>query len=86
MNHPVEIRFMPEADADLAACEGRLVLLIGERNQLPKGLPPAARKSLARALGSKQWGEVKPGGALEIAFPAGLAADAVQLLRLPRRA
>lgn len=86
MNHPVEIRFMPEADTDLAARQGRVVLLIGDRDQLPKGLPPAARKSLARALSSKQWAEVKPGGALEIAFPAGMAADAVQLLRLPRRA
>lgn len=86
MNHPVEIRFMPEAEADLAACEGRLVLLIGERDQLPKGLPPAARKALARALASKQWAEVKPGAALDIAFPAGLAVDAVQLVRLPRRA
>lgn len=86
MNHPVEIRFMPEAETDLAAREGRVVLLIGERDQMPRGLPPSARKSLGRALGSKQWRDIKPGGALDIAFPAGMAADAVQLVRLPRRA
>jgi len=86
MSHPVEIRFMPAADADLSGREGRLVLLVGDRDQLPKGLPQAARKSLARALASKPWAEVKPGKAMEIAFPAGLAADAVQLVRLPRGA
>ncbi|MBB1490436.1 MULTISPECIES: leucyl aminopeptidase [unclassified Paracoccus (in: a-proteobacteria)] len=86
MTHPVEIRFMPAADADLSEREGRLALIVGERDQLPKGLPGPVRKSLSRALGSKAWAEVKPGGAMEIAFPAGLAADAVQLVRLPRRA
>lgn len=86
MSHPVEIRFMPAADADLTGREGRLVLLVGERDQLPKGLPGPARKSLARALASKAWADVKPGKAMEVAFPAGLAADAVQLVRLPRGA
>lgn len=86
MSHPVEIRFMPAADTDLPGREGRLVLLIGDRNQLPAGLPASVRKSLSRALASKAWADVKPGAAMEIAFPAGLAADAVQLVRLPRGA
>ena len=86
MTHPVEIRFLPAADADLSDRAGRLVLLIGDRDQPPRGLPAAARRSLVRALGSRAWGKVKPGAAMELAFPAGLAADAVQLVRLPQRA
>jgi len=86
MSHPVEIRFMPATDADLPGRKGRLALLIGDRNQLPAGLPAPVRKSLSRALASKSWADVKPGAAMEIAFPAGLAADAVQLVRLPRSA
>ena len=86
MTHPVEIRFMPASDADLTARKGRLALLIGDRGQTPRGLPPALRRGLARALESKAWADVKPGAAMELAFPAGIAADAVQLVRLPRKA
>lgn len=86
MTHPVEIRFQPLADADLSARSGRLALVLDDRAQLPKGLPQAARKALGRAVAAKAWADLKPGAAMEIAFPAGLAAEAVQLVRLPRGA
>ncbi|WP_134727106.1 leucyl aminopeptidase [Paracoccus luteus] len=86
MTHPVEIRFQPAADADLSGRAGRLALIVGENDRLPRGLPRPAHQALTRALGSKGWAAVKPGAAFEVAFPAGLAADAVQLVRLPARA
>ena len=55
MTHPVEIRFMPAAGADLSTRGGRVVLLVDERGQPPKGLAPALRRGIARALGSKAW-------------------------------
>ena len=47
---------------------------------------PAAREAAARALASEAWKGTKPGQALELAFPAGMAAEALQLIALPRRA
>ena len=85
MTHPVEIRFLPAAGADLAAREGRIALLLPDRGPLPQGLPPATRRALLRVTASKAWADVKPGAALELAFPAGLAVEALQLVRLPRR-
>ncbi|KGJ14018.1 leucyl aminopeptidase [Paracoccus sanguinis] len=86
MTHPVEIRFMPAAGADLSTRGGRVVLLVDERGQPPKGLAPALRRGIARALGSKAWAEVKPGAAMDLAFPAGMEAEAVQLVHLSRKA
>ncbi len=86
MTHPVEIRFEPSADADLAGRTGRLALIVGAENRLPRGLPRVAQQALGRALASKSWAAIKPGAAMEVAFPAGLAVDAVQLVRLPLRA
>jgi leucyl aminopeptidase len=43
------------------------------------------RGALARAVGSEAFGKLKPGEAMELGFPVGLAADAVQVVRLPKR-
>ena len=44
------------------------------------------RGALARAIDSATWAGVKPGCALTLAFPTGLSASTVVLVRLPRRA
>jgi len=44
------------------------------------------RGALKRAMDSAAWEAVKPGEGLELAFPAGLGAAAVLLVRLPRKA
>ena len=44
------------------------------------------RGALKRAIASEGWEKLKPGEALDLAFPAGMAAQAVQLVRLPRNA
>lgn len=48
-------------------------------NRLAPGAAP-------RALGSEAAGRLKPGEAIELAFPAGSAAEALHLVHLPRRA
>lgn len=89
MSHPVALQFQPLALEDLAKAPGRIALLAeGAAPSSPaaKRLNRVMRGGLARAMASEAWGRLKPGEGIEIAFPAGLAADALQLVRLPRRA
>lgn len=89
MSHPVALQFQPLALEDLAKAPGRIALLAeGAAPSSPaaKRLNRVMRGGLARAMASEAWGRLKPGEGIEIAFPAGLAADALQLIRLPRRA
>jgi leucyl aminopeptidase len=59
----------------------------------PKRLDPAARRvarltrgGLARLLESEAWEKAKPGDVQTLAYPAGLAAEKVIAVKLPRRA
>ena len=54
--------------------------------QAARGLDRVSRGALARAHASAAFAELKPGQALTLAFPAGLAARALMLVRLPARA
>lgn len=89
MSHPPAIAFTtPDLDA-LAGRTGRIALLAeGVRPATPaaKRLDRLMRGGLARAMQSEAWARVKPGEALELAFPAGLQAGALQLVRLPKKA
>ncbi|UXU73752.1 MULTISPECIES: leucyl aminopeptidase [unclassified Paracoccus (in: a-proteobacteria)] len=86
MTHPVEISFTATDLSGLAERAGRIAIVVSENGRLPAGLPRPTREVLARALKSRAWQEIKPGKALELAFPAGLRAEALQLVNLPRRA
>ncbi len=89
MTQPVSIDFQPVDLEALAARPGRIAILAE-----PEGaLSPAARKldrltrgAVARAVGSAGFAALKPGEALDLAFPAGLAAEAVQIVRLAKKA
>ncbi len=78
------------ADAEAAlAAPGRLVLIL----PADKGLPGIARRidratkgAVGRALASPAWAKLREGDAMDLAFPAGLAADALQLVKLAPRA
>ncbi|WP_199261525.1 leucyl aminopeptidase [Paracoccus binzhouensis] len=86
MTHPVEISFTATDPTELAARPGRIAILVPQTGRLPGGLPRATREAAARALESDAWKAVKPGKALELAFPAGLKAEALQLVSLPQNA
>ena len=88
MSQPVQIRFEEAQDADLTTLTGRIAIFAdaaGALSPLARRLDRSARGAISRAVGSDAFAKLKPGEGLELAFPAGLAADAVQILRLPRR-
>ncbi len=73
----------------LAAAKGRLAVLADAGAALTpvlRRLDRLTKGALARALASDAFAKLKPGEAMDLAFPAGLAADALQVLRLPKRA
>ncbi|QFQ86845.1 leucyl aminopeptidase [Paracoccus kondratievae] len=86
MTHPVEISFTAMNVAGLAERSGRIAILVSGAGRLPTGLPRPTREALMRAFASDAWKAVKPGKALELAFPAGLKADALQIVLLPKDA
>ncbi len=83
MTQPVEITFTETATDRLVGHQGRVALIVTPGGRLPVGLPRAAREAAQRALESKAGRALKPGAALELAFPAGMAADALTLVALP---
>ncbi|MFV0300787.1 MAG: leucyl aminopeptidase [Paracoccus sp. (in: a-proteobacteria)] len=85
MTHPVEIRFT-ETDAEkIAGHEGRIAILVTPGKPVAVRLPKAAREAVRRAMESREGQKLKPGQSLELAFPAGIAAEAIQLVALPPR-
>ncbi len=87
MSHPVQIRFLPAEPEALPTHPGRIAVLADQATLSPalRRLDRAMKGALARALGSEVFGRLKPGEAMELAFPAGLQAEALQIVRLPRR-
>ena len=86
MAHPVPIQFHAiDADA-LPNVTGRIVVLVdGAPGGVARRLDRLMRGALTRAVASEGFAALKPGDAMDIAFPAGLAAETVQLVRLPRK-
>lgn len=85
MTNPVEIAFSATDTADLAKREGRIAILLNETNRLPSGLPRSTREVALRALEGKAWKDAKAGTTVELAYPAGLSAETLQLVALPRK-
>jgi leucyl aminopeptidase len=89
MSRPVAIDFRATDLEALAAVPGRIVALVpeeGETTPALRRLDRLTRGAVTRALASKAGSKLKPGEGMEIAFPGGLAAEALQLVRLPRKA
>ncbi|WP_299905396.1 leucyl aminopeptidase [uncultured Paracoccus sp.] len=85
MTHPVEIQFT-ETDAEkVADHQGRIAILVTPGSPVRAKLPKGAREAVARAMASREGQKLKPGQALELAFPAGISAEAIQLVALPPR-
>ena len=89
MSHPLALQFQSPDMAALPLWAGRIVLVVDANTP---GTPAArlvnklTRGALARAMASEAFGKLKPGDAMDLAYPAGLAAEAVQLVRLARKA
>ena len=89
MSHPVPIQFQPlDADA-LAQAPGRIALIVDEGGKLGaagRRLDKLMRGALQRFLASDAFGKLKSGESADLAWPAGLAAEAVQVVKLDRKA
>jgi leucyl aminopeptidase len=86
MSHPVPLQFHALDTDGLASRDGRIVVLAdGALGGVARKLDRLMRGALARAVASDAFTKMKPGDAMDVAFPAGLAADAVQIVRLPRK-
>ncbi|GHG12147.1 leucyl aminopeptidase [Paracoccus aerius] len=83
MTQPVEITFTEIATDRLASHEGRVAMIVTPGADLPSGLPDPAQQAVRRAMESKAGKGLKPGAALELAFPAGMEAEALTLVALP---
>jgi len=94
MSQPLPINFQPVDLVALPGLTGRIAVLAVPAATPGAGLPGAGfrrldrltRGALSRALASEAFGKLKPGEALDLAFPAGLTAEAVVLVHLPKRA
>lgn len=89
MTTPLTIRFTAMNLDDLPARQGRIVLLQDDQT----GPSAAARRvnrlckgAVVRAIESDAFTKAKPGEIITISWPAGLVADAVDIIKLPRRA
>jgi leucyl aminopeptidase len=88
MTQPVAIEFKPlDLDA-LAGFKGRIVVFVtgeGQLDQAARRVNRLSRDAIARLAESKAFAKLKDGEAAELAYPAGMAAETVQVVRLGRR-
>ncbi|MDX5401726.1 MAG: leucyl aminopeptidase, partial [Rhodobacterales bacterium] len=89
MTDPVRITAIATDLEALAERQGRVAVLV----DTPDTLDVAARRvnkltrgALARLLASERFAKLKPGEAVSLAYPAGMEAEAVDVVHLPRRA
>ena len=88
MTKPIIPAFKETSLDDIAAAPGRVVVLVPEDGRLDLGarrVNKLTRGALARFVASDAFTRLKPGEAADLAWPAGLAAEAVQVVRLERR-
>ncbi|ANT61298.1 leucyl aminopeptidase [Salipiger sp. CCB-MM3] len=72
----------------LAEREGRLALLINAEGRMSPGarrLNRLSKGAVARLLESDRWENAKAGEVITLAFPTGLAAEALDVVKLERR-
>ncbi len=88
MSSLVSIRFQAFDLEEMAQAEGRVVIIIPAEGKMG----PAARRAnrltrgaVARLVESDRFAKVKPGDVVSLAWPAGMAAEALDVLVLPRR-
>lgn len=89
MTDPVAISFHDMDLPDLPARGGRIgVILPPDGRAGPAGrlVGGAARRALARLVADKAWEKAEPGDGFEIAWPDGLAAEALVVVKLPAKA
>ncbi len=88
MSSLVPVRFTPVDLDAMAEAEGRVAIIIPDDGKMS----PAARRAnrltkgaVARLVESEEFDKVKSGDVISLAWPAGMAAESLDVLVLPRR-
>lgn len=88
MTTPAQLSFV-EIDLDaLAGHEGRIVVVVGHTGKLDQAgrrLNRLMRGALERFVDSEAFAKMEQGEARDLSFPSGLAAEAVQVVKLDRK-
>jgi leucyl aminopeptidase len=88
MTSPASVRFVPIALEELERFEGRLAVTVphtGKLDQVGRRLNRLMRGSLERFVDSAAFSKLAQGEARELSFPAGLAAEALLVVKLDVR-
>ena len=88
MTTPISPRFEALGLDDLASLKGRVAVFVDEDarlNQAARRLNTASRKAVERFVASAHFAKMKTAEVAEIGYPAGLAADGILVVKLPRR-
>ena len=88
MTAPLKTVFATVDPAGLAAIEGRIAVLVGPDGALDatgRRLDRLMKGALSRLVAGEAFGKAKPGSGHTLAWPVGLAAEAVQAVKLARR-
>ncbi|NCO86274.1 MAG: leucyl aminopeptidase [Rhodobacterales bacterium] len=88
MTDVAQIAFRDMDMGAVAQATGRVAVLVPEDGRLDpaaRRINVLTRKALARLTESARWRDCAPGDLVELAFPAGLAAEALLVVKLPRK-
>ncbi|MCX8508180.1 MAG: leucyl aminopeptidase [Rhodobacteraceae bacterium] len=89
MPAPVQIHFDASDLGTAVRAEGRLALILPQDDKLlgmAGKIDKATKGAVFRAMESAAWAKLKAGEALELAWPAGIRAESLQLIKLPAKA
>ncbi|WP_037316039.1 leucyl aminopeptidase [Ruegeria halocynthiae] len=88
MSSLVPIRFQPFDVDTMAEAAGRVVVIVPPEGKMGPAVRRAnrlTRGAVARLVESERFGKAKVGDVISLAWPAGMAAEALDVLVLPRR-
>jgi leucyl aminopeptidase len=88
MTEPVALSFAAFDAEALAAADGRIALLVEAEGRLgpeARKIDALTRKAVSRLLVSPDWEKAKAGEASLLTFPAGLTADGLVVVKVPRK-
>ena len=89
MTTPVAVTFKETDNEAIAEAEGRVAIIVtpdGKLDTSARRVNRLTRGAVKRLAESEGWGKMKPGQVKSLTMPAGVAAEAVDVVCLPRRA
>jgi len=89
MTTPVAVTFKETDNDAIAEAEGRVAIIVtpdGKLDTSARRVNRLTRGAVKRLAESEGWGKMKPGQVKSLTMPAGVAAEAVDVVCLPRRA